>query len=107
MAKNPQAGKAQEGVLPLLSKSNIEQVENETIDKVNKTITVLEGAMATWEASKEKPRGLEEKFTRYKKFLEALTEWETKALKARGIEESFDVRVQRLRRFVDICYSYA
>ena len=108
MAKiNPKAIKDPQGTVGELTGSNIEKAETETIEKVSRTITVLEGALATWEASKEKPRGLEKKFTRYKKFRDALAVWETNALKARGKEESFDTRVRRLKEFIDICYSYA
>jgi hypothetical protein len=95
------------GTVGELTGSNIDKVENETIEKVSRTITVLEGALATWEASEEKPAELEEKFTRYRKFRDALAVWETSALKARGKEESFDTRVRRLKDFINICYSYA
>ena len=100
------AGNPQETMVGL-KESNIEKIESETIEKVSRTITVLEGALATWEASKEKPKELEGKFARYKRFHGALTVWETNALKARGKEESFETRVRRLKEFIDICYSCA
>jgi hypothetical protein len=99
--------KAQGADFPRLDESNISQIEKETIDKVNKTITVLEASIATWDATKEKPDDISDKFQRYKKFHDALAGWETKALKAMGKQERFDSRVKRLEEFIDICYSYA
>ena len=92
---------------PAVDQTNIEQVERETIDKVNKTITVLEASIATWDASKEKPDDLADKFERYRKFHDALAEWETKALRALSKSEDIGTRMVRLKEFVDICYSYA
>lgn len=95
------------GATSMLTESEIEQVENETIEKVSRTISVLESALAKWKVSEKKPEELKEKFARYRRFHDALAQWETDALKARRMKESFDTRVERLRRFVDICYSYA
>lgn len=90
-----------------LTKENIDLVEKETIDKVNKTISALEAALATWNAAKEKPDDLKDKFAGYEKLHDALVGWESKALKSLGKKESFGDRVERLREFVDICCAYS
>ncbi|MEW6722714.1 MAG: hypothetical protein AB1324_05620 [Candidatus Micrarchaeota archaeon] len=89
-----------------LTPENIDGVEQETVQKVNQTITVLESAIATWEGSPEKPADLKPKFDRYKKFHDALSEWAGKSLKARGKKEEFGDKLKRLREFVDICHAY-
>ena len=89
------------------SESNIEEVERDTIEQVDRTITALEGAIATYDASKQKPSGLADKIEGYKRFRDALAAWEIKALKAKGKIEELETRVKRMREFVDICYTYA
>jgi len=107
MPKRPSDQSAPPAPIGEISEANIEDIETEAIDKVNRTITVLEGALATWDAAKEKPRDLQDRFSRYRQFHDALAMWETKALKSRGQREDFNTRVQRLREFVDLCYAYA
>ncbi len=82
-------------------------IEKETMKKVNRTITTLEAAIATWETAKEKPEDLKDRFTNYKRLHDALMKWERDVLKAMEREDKFDVRVRRLQEFVDICYAYA
>lgn len=106
----PETGEGKETGLdqsPNVSEENIDVVERETIDKVNHTITVLEGVMATWDAAKEKPLEMSDRFDQYRRFLDALLDWESRALKARSKGETFQNRVNRLREFVDMCYAYA
>ena len=107
MPKRPIDQSSPPATMGEVSEASIDGVETEAIDKVNRTITVLEGALATWDAAKEKPMDLKDKFSRYKQFRDALATWETKALRSRGKSDDFDTRVQRLREFVDICYAYA
>ena len=107
MPKRPANQGAPPAPIEDISEDNIDLIENQAIDKVNRTITVLEGALATWEAAKEKPMDLKERFMRYRQFRDALAMWETKALRSRGKKEDLNSRVQRLREFVDICYAYA
>lgn len=91
----------------LVSENNIDEVENETIERVNKTISVLENSIAIWDAAKEKPAELQEEFDRFKKFYSALTQWETKALRIKQKVPDFAVRVNMLKEFTDICQMYA
>jgi hypothetical protein len=89
-----------------LSEENIGQVEKDTLQKVNKVITVLESAIAAWDASGEKREDLKPRFAAYKRLRDALAEWEAKALKAAGKKESFDEKARRLREFAEICFMY-
>ncbi len=91
---------------PELTGKNIGKVEKDTMQKVNKALSVLESALAAWDAEKEKPKRLEAKFARFRRFHDALAAWESKALKAAGRKESFDERVRRLREFTEICFTY-
>jgi uncharacterized protein (DUF2235 family) len=90
----------------IITKENVERVEQETIEKVNHTIIVLENSIVAWEASPEKPAELAPKFEKYRRFRSALSDWATKALRARGKKEPLEERVKRLREFVEICYAY-
>lgn len=107
MPKRPASAGARAAPIDDINEANIDDVEQQAIDKVNRTITILEGALATWDAAKEKPMDLKDRFARYRQFHDALAAWETKALKARDKTEDLNSRVQRLREFVDICYAYA
>jgi Asp-tRNA(Asn)/Glu-tRNA(Gln) amidotransferase A subunit family amidase len=88
-----------------LSEDNIDIIQRETIRRVNKTVTALEAALATWDASEEKPEDMEERFANYRRFHDALEDWERKTLKAQNKKEKFEVKVRRLREFVDICFA--
>lgn len=95
---------AKAGVQPVNS-GNMEQVEKETMEKVNRTISALETAMAAWDAAREKPEELKPKFTRYNQLHEVLSRWQTKALRSLGKAE-YGERVQLLWEFVDLCKTY-
>lgn len=106
---NPAAKKVQKvkPSTPTVNENNIDQIEKETIERVNNTLSVLETAIASWEASDEKPVDLEPKFKKYKRIHNALVEWETNMLKSMGRYRDFDSRVHHLQEFVDICYTCA
>jgi hypothetical protein len=93
----------------IITEKNIEEVESQTIEKVNRTITVLEGSLATWDAAKEKPDDLADRFRKYKNMRDQLAEWETKILRSRMKNEALtlDRRLARLKEFIDICYANA
>jgi len=90
-----------------VSEINIEEVEKETIEKVSRTISVLENSIAIWEAAKDKPDNLREEFERFKGFCKALSEWETKELKMKRKGVDFGNRIGLLKEFTDICQMYA
>ncbi|MFH1520528.1 MAG: hypothetical protein ABID61_02705 [Candidatus Micrarchaeota archaeon] len=88
-----------------VDESNIDLVEKKVIEKVNNTISVLEGAIAKWDNAKTKPKNLEPKFLGYKKLHTALSEWEQQALIKQNRRQDFYERVNRLQEFVNICYA--
>ena len=92
--------------LLMVNENNIEMVENETVHRVNKTLSALEIAISTWDAS-EKPEAKKDKFMRYKWLHDALTEWETKFLRSASKRMDYPSRLQRLEEFARICHSYA
>lgn len=99
--------KTEAPALPTVSKDNIDEMENETINRVNKTLSALEVAISTWEASKEKSEDLKPKYMRYIWFHDALTQWERDMLINRGKERAYEDRMARLQEFASICNAYA
>jgi hypothetical protein len=90
------------GIPPNMSESEIADLEKETMERVSSTISALEGAMATWEASSEKPEELKEKFARYRMIHGILSNWQLRALKSYA-KSDVEERVKLLWEFVDIC----
>ncbi|MCI0504169.1 hypothetical protein L0Y65_05680 [Candidatus Micrarchaeota archaeon] len=113
MVKRSDAGGAKEtpdanGIesQPGITEANIEIVEKDTLDKVNKALGALESALAQWDASPDKPDDLEPRFLRYRKLHDALVVWETKMLRSMDRQLDFYLRVDRLREFARICDMY-
>ncbi|MBU0532601.1 hypothetical protein KKB44_03845 [Candidatus Micrarchaeota archaeon] len=103
--RSPQKKKGK--ALSLVNKKNIDQIERETIQRVNKTLSALEVAIASWDAATDKPEDMKPKFMKYKWFHEALTEWERKALQSLSRKEEYESRLQRLQEFARICHAYS
>lgn len=106
---NPRLGKRGEAAgsghsPPNLSESDVVRIEKETMERVSDTISALEGAMASWEMSKDKPEELKGKFAKYKVVHEALSNWQTRALKTYG-KSDIGERVRLLWEFVELCKS--
>ena len=74
--------------------------------RVSHALSVLENALAEWEASEDKPFELEETFGNYRDFHLSLEQWEAKMLKTPGKELDFFSRVDRLREYVNICRAH-
>ncbi len=94
------------GQQPAINEDNIGQFEQDTIQRVNKALSALETAIASWDASPDKPEDLQPKFMKYKRFHDALVDWETKMIKNPGSELDFYSRLERLKEFSNICYTY-
>ncbi len=88
-----------------ISESDLRKIEDETIEKVNRTVSALESAIASWNAAGMKPDELKGRFSRYRLVHEVLTRWQSKAMKSRG-KSDMDERVGVLWEFVDICRTY-
>ncbi len=90
-----------------VTEENITEVEKEAMEKVSKAISALESALATWDAGKDRPPELKEKFQKLRGLHDAFAEWETKMLRETGKETDFYKRVDRLWEFVKICKAYS
>jgi hypothetical protein len=89
-----------------LSEANIGQYEKEAVAVASRTITALEGAIASWEASPATASQRKDDISRCRKALDALSIWEAEALRAAGSGERFSKRAERLSRFIGLCYSF-
>jgi hypothetical protein len=86
-----------------VTKGNIAIVERKVFVKVKKTISVLENAISKWNNAKTKPEELRPKFMRYKKLHEELSQWGKGLVQTKKRKLDFEARVERLRKFVEIC----
>ncbi len=89
-----------------MSEKELRKLEDETLRKVNSTISSLEIAIAGWNASKERPDDLAHKYRNYIWLHEELSRWATRFLKSRKRRPKFDERIGLLSEFVKICNSY-
>jgi hypothetical protein len=80
-------------------------LEEETEHKVSQTMSAIESAVAAWEAAGKKPPSLRTKILRLQRFYDALIKWEKKSLLKKK-EKNLDVRIKRLKEFVEICARY-
>jgi len=101
---------AESGNTPPSADYSIEQIDRMealSLDKANKAISAIENAIAVWEASPEKPEELKPRIIRLKLFYDAIQRWEKKALMTRGSPGAVGERVERLKEFAEICFTYA
>ncbi len=89
------------------SLSDVTTMERKCLEKANKAISAIENAIAVWDAAKEKPAELEPRLQKMRYFHDSLSVWEKKMLKAMTRKEDINTRIQRLREFSDICYTYS
>jgi hypothetical protein len=87
-------------------KTDISSVEEATIERVNRTLTSIEGFLAKWDSSNIKPDDLFPQVVKVRQFRDALHNWQREALKSRGAwnEQS---SMRRLREFVLLCRTYS
>ncbi len=96
-----------EGALPpQIDEASIGSFEEEALRAANSVFSTLEGALAAWDASKEKPPELRKTAARYRMFAESIANWERKMLIIKGKKRDFKERVRMLQEFADICMSY-
>lgn len=98
------AGKSR--LKPKITEKNIGEAENETLLIASSTLSALESAVASWDAAREKPEELAEKFRKYRSLREKLAKWMTKMLREKGKRSPFIKRQERLLEFVRICKDY-
>ena len=88
------------------SDSDISNVEEETIKRVNKTMKSIEEFLAKWEGSKLKAGEMLPQVERIKEFHKELGRWQKDAVTNRG-RGSYEARMKRLEDFIIICRSYS
>ncbi|MCI0504245.1 hypothetical protein L0Y65_06075 [Candidatus Micrarchaeota archaeon] len=81
-------------------------VEDETIRRVNKTLTSIEDFLARWDAAKTKPDDMFPGVVKMRQFRDALSLWQREAVKAKGRKDE-ESRIKRLKDFVLICRMYS
>ncbi len=87
-----------------ITEADISQAEKETLSVASSTITALESALASWEASKDKPEGMADKFRSYAWFRDELAAW-MKGMLHSG-KGSLRERQKKLSEFAAICRKY-
>ena len=88
-----------------VNEQNIDRVEKEALESAKRTIQAMEQAIAAWDASKEKPKELEESYRRYKWMREELSKWARGFLMKSGRPRTFEERLSDLRRLARISFS--
>jgi len=81
-------------------------IEEQTIERVNRTMATLENFLSRWDASRDRPNGMFPEITRIRRFRDALGAWRRVALKAKRKDDD-ENRIRRLRDFVLICRTYS
>jgi hypothetical protein len=87
-------------------KTDSVSVEEQTIRRVNKTLTSIENFLARWDASRMKPDEMLPQIIKIRQFRQALERWQTEAVKSKGSSDE-QSRIRRLRDFVLICRTYS
>ena len=87
-------------------KTDIASVEDETIRRVNRTLTTIEDFLAKWDASRARPDSMFPHITKIRQFHDALVSWQSGALRSRG-KAGDEERIKRLRDFVLLCRTYS
>jgi hypothetical protein len=94
------------GVKRIPEKSDMSFVEEETIQRVDRTISTIEGFLARWDGSRLKPDDMFPQVVKIKRFHDALLSWQKEAVRSRGKEDDA-ARMKRLQDFVLICRTYS
>lgn len=81
-------------------------VEEETIRRVDRTLSTIGDFIIKWDSSGLKPENMYPHVQKIKRFQDALTTWQKEAVKARSKADD-ETRMKRLRDFVLICRTYS
>ena len=84
----------------------VENMELLTQEKVSSTLSAIEVAIAAYDAAKEKVPDLRERIGRLRRIKIDLEHWEKESLKNRHVND-LNARIERLRKFTEICDSFA
>lgn len=87
-------------------KLDLNSVENETMERVERTLKNIDGFLSKWNKATTKPDDMFPQIMKIKKFHDALESWRRDAIKTKGKEKE-DARMRRLQDFVLICDTYS
>ena len=80
-------------------------IEEETEQKVSRTMSAIESALEAWNAAGKKPPEARRRIIWLREFYEDLVKWEKKSL-TRNKSEGIDSKLNRLNEFVQVCSRY-
>lgn len=109
MVKRKPATKARiirKNVASVPMKTDPVSVEEETIRRVEHTLSTISAFLSRWDASGFKPADMYPHITKMKRFKEALQVWQKEAIRGKGRPDE-GARIGRLRNFVLICRAYS
>ncbi len=94
--------------LPIsVQKKDINMMEDETFKRVRATLASIEGFLGKWNSSKEQPENMRGEVLRLQRYKKALKKWQRDAEKAKKKKETVGGRMERLREFIMICFTYS
>jgi len=94
--------------LPLsIKKKSIGMMEDETLKKAERMLSLIDRFMKRWENAEEQPEGMEAEVKRVREYHDILGKWYKKAQKAHNSKASEASRVKILREFITICVTYS
>jgi hypothetical protein len=99
--KEPKAAKA--GIPMRMDSASIEE---QTVQRVNRTMATMEGFLSRWDASAKKPEAILPQVAKIRRFHEALSGWRRMSLREKGSKDETG-RIRRLRDFVMICRAFS
>jgi len=109
MVKKRPATKARIGrkdVASIPMRTDAVSVEEETVRRVERTLTAISTFLSRWDSSGFKPADMYPHITRMKRFREELQAWQKEAVRAKSRQDE-GARIERLRNFVLICRTYS
>jgi hypothetical protein len=98
------SGRAEVGRVPVRMDSA--SIEEQTLERVDRTMATIEDFLSRWDAAGRKPDTLFPQVAKIRRFRDALGAWRRTALRGRAGKDD-EARMLRLRDFVLICRTYS
>src|SRR4030095_951533 len=83
--------------------SDVDKIEDATLEIVIRILPELELSLASWDGLKHKPKELELKIRKYRELHESLSTWSRELILSRGKNDPMEKRVDRLWEFISLC----
>ena len=90
---------------PAINEDNIGPIEDEALERAGRTISVLDSSLSQWDMSGQSPAELRPQFNQYRIVFERIGRWAVEEIKSKGREPEMELRLKRLRDYVEIYYS--